>query len=219
MQHESPSCESYHGRYGYIVYALTIRPPGHPMTDTFNYMTRISLPLLRTREWHAICAIFSKKWTVWDGISCMWKQASRQDSEGDDFACSGFTRSTSAVLSLGGISEAPSLPSLSNPQHQPSPCLNHSDPAHLEPMCFSILSSTVVISNQPMSISLYTNSPVYSVISSQSEGCVLSITVPAFFSHRKRLMCFIEGTYLFWSPLTHCSIYVTKKTVKTLFKW
>lgn len=60
----------------------------------------------------------------------------------------------SSSLPLGGVSVALSPPSLSNPQHPPSPSLNHSDPAHLEPMCFSILSSTVVISNQPMGLSL-----------------------------------------------------------------
>lgn len=74
--------------------------------------------------------------------------------EGDDLAWNGFTWSTSAVLSLGGVSVALSPPSLSNPQHPLSLSLNHSDPAHLEPMCFSILSSTVVISNQPMGLSL-----------------------------------------------------------------
>ena len=66
--------------------------------------------------------------------------------------------------------------------HPPSSSLNHSDPAHLEPMCFSILSSTVVISNQPMGLSLspHQQPGSSSVISSQSEGCGLHITVPAF---------------------------------------
>lgn len=77
--------------------------------------------------------------------------------EGDDSVFNGFTRSTSAFLSLlvgGGVSVALSPPSLSNPLHLPSLSPNHSDPAHLEPMCFSILSSTVVISNQPLGLSL-----------------------------------------------------------------
>ncbi len=72
----------------------------------------------------------------------MYVQAGRMQraEEGADAAWSGFTRFTSAVLSLSwwGLSGS----------------LNHSDPAHLEPMCFSILSSPVVISNQPMGLSL-----------------------------------------------------------------
>lgn len=85
----------------------------------------------------------------------MWER--RHDSEPRKQAFSGnaFPGSTSAVLTprLGGVSVALS-PSLSRPQHPPSLLLNHSDPAHLEPMCSSILSSTVVISNQPICVSL-----------------------------------------------------------------
>lgn len=78
----------------------------------------------------------------------------RRADKGEDLTWNGFTWPTSAVLSLGGVSVARTPLSLSNPQHPPSPSLNHSDPAHLEPICFSILSSTVVISNQPMGLSL-----------------------------------------------------------------
>lgn len=65
----------------------------------------------------------------------------------------GFSLGLVLTPCLGGVSVAPSPP-LSHPQHPPSLSLNHSDPAHLELVCFSILSSTVVISNQPICVSL-----------------------------------------------------------------
>lgn len=67
--------------------------------------------------------------------------------------CFSWVHLSSSNSHLGGVSMALS-PSLSRPQHPPSLSLNHSDPAHLEPMSFSILSSTVVISNQPICVSL-----------------------------------------------------------------
>lgn len=85
----------------------------------------------------------------------MGTQARLWAEEAGVFAGNAFPGSSSAVLTprLGGVLVALS-PSLSRPRHPPSLSLNHSDPAHLEPMCFRILSSTAVISNQPICVSL-----------------------------------------------------------------
>lgn len=55
-------------------------------------------------------------------FSCIGMQAGRiqRAQEGDDLAWNGFTWSTSAVLSLGGVSVALLPPSLSSPPHPPS---------------------------------------------------------------------------------------------------
>lgn len=126
------------------------------MTDTFN--SNCTHAEAHQAHNESFCGAFPLKQSGQfpNEFSCMGIQAGRiqRAEEGDDLAWNGFTWSTSAVLSLGGVSVALSLPSLSNPQHPLSLSLNHSDPAHLEPTCFSILSSTVVISNQPMGLSL-----------------------------------------------------------------
>lgn len=93
----------------------------------------------------------------------MWER--RLDSEPRKEA---FSLGLVLTPCLGGVSVAPSPP-LSHPQHPPSLSLNHSDPAHLELVCFSILSSTVVISNQPICVSLSPQQqPTFLLISARS---------------------------------------------------
>lgn len=115
------------------------------------------------------------KWTVSSWVFLHGHAGRIQRAEeGSDLVRNGFTWSTSAVPSLGGISVALWTPSLSNPQHPPSLSLNHSDSAHLEPVCFSILSSTVLISNQPMGLSLSPHQqPALLVISAAKKGLYL----------------------------------------------
>lgn len=86
----------------------------------------------------------------------LWMWTFTKCRENGDVACNRFTRPhLSSSSSWWGLTGPVPL-SLYNPQ-RPTPTLsflNHSDPTHLEPMCFSILSSTVVISNQPRSLKL-----------------------------------------------------------------